>query len=588
MNWGELEVNQAEPSTRRPSASAAWLLIGYLRLTALVVAFLLFGWWFDAREIQTLAPALWALTLLLWACEVRSRSAQPILVQPVMLRQHWPLALLLVVFAAAWLPFYDNWRWAYTGDSISFFGVGFHMHASGLRQNLLSVRGIDDFYTILWETSYNFWMLLLGPTFFVHRFGLFFMACLALTATYALYATLLSRWWALAIVVATAANYVWLWMSYVSYLRMDGIVIFNLMLLWATLIWRHPERMGAYLLCGLTAGLAIFYTPAAWGAVMLAVALAVAVAVRSKNWLAVVVLAVSAVLAAVPALMEIPWYLEMLREQSVGARTTLRPDANYVWRIFSELLLSPYDSPITKLGAQGAFLQAPLGLTYLFGLGLAALALVPSLCRRLRIPAAAGPLLVVLLANALLFALTNKGYGNFSHKRTYVIIPLQIFFAMLPAIVMANWGDSRRWWRGTIVAAVVGSVAFYGIRNLELIRFPAVGTYGSNVFDGLIEIRQRWPEMRAVLFTSRTEVERALHSEEMFQRAYRLEDTIRVERSFSAEAIDAACANNARLCYERNFDQRHMEPLLRDRSERFEPFPLLNSAELVCFTCVRN
>lgn len=581
------EANPADHPPRPGRASAipgvGWL--SAIRLVAVALALALFGRHYDWQQPQLLVPGLWLAAIVLWSWDVRSRRAGPAFGLAVPATDLKTLAVLLAVFAAGWLPFYDNWRWAYTGDSISFFGMGYHLHGSGLRQNLLSVRGVDNFYTYLWEVSYNVWMMLLGPTFFAHRFGLFFMACLALASTYALYAILLGRGWATAIVVATATNYVWLWMSYVSYLRMDGILFFNLMLVWATLIGRHPDRLGLYLLCGLTAGLSVFYTPATWGTVGLAGAFALGVALIHRNATAVAVLGVSTLLAAAPALLEIPWFLQMLRDQAMVPQAPQPPTFEYVARIFREILLSPYDSPITRLGGQGAFLRAPLGAAYLVGCAVAVLALVPPLRRRLRIPAAAAPLLLLLLANAVLFALTNKGYANFSHKRTYVIIPLQVFFAVLPAVVLFEWGRAWRWWRHGVAILVVASLAVYAGRNFQLIYDPPRLTYGVNVFDGLIELRQRYPDTPVVLLTSRETIRNALRPEEMVAIGYRLLDTTRVEGSFSDAVVEDACRRRGLLCYEPTFDRESMAPLLRAHASRLEPFPLLNSAELVCVRC---
>lgn len=556
-----------------------------LRLLAIVVSLTLFTVHYEWSQPQVLVPSLWIAAILLLAWEVRARCGPLAAGLRPSRRDVAVIAALIALFALCWLPFYDNWRWAYTGDSLSFFGLGHHLHGHGLRQNPLSVRGVDNFYTYLWELSYNAWMLVLGPSFFAHRFGLFFMGSLALASTYALYALLLGRSWAVAIVVATAANYVWLWMSYVSYLRMDGILLFNLMLLWAVLISRHPDRFGLYFFGGLTAGISVFYTPATWGAVGLAATFAAVVALRARVPQAAIVLIIAAVLAALPASLEIPWFLEMFRDQSRVAGDPHGASWEYVARIFREILLSPYDSPIDRLGAQGAFLRAPLGVSYLVGCALAVIALAPPIARRLRIPTSAGVLLLLLLANALLFALTNKSYAHFSHKRTYVLIPLQVYFAILPYFVAAAWGRTRRLWQRAIAFALVASIAVYIVRNLELIARPAPYTYGVNAFDGLIELRQRHSELRVMLLTSRSTIRDALAPHEMLHVAYRLRDTIEVEESFDETTIEPVCRERGVICYEPNFDQERIDRLLEPRRDRIEPFPLLNSAELICVRC---
>lgn len=556
-----------------------------LRLLAIVASLSLFTYTYEWSQPQVFAPCLWVAAILILAWELRARFGSLAAGLRPAQRDVAIVAGLLALFALCWLPFYDNWRWAYTGDSLSFFGLGHHLHGHGLRQNPLSVRGVDNFYTYLWELSYNAWMLVLGPGFFAHRFGLFFMGSLALVSTYALYGLLLGRSWAVAIVVATATNYVWLWMSYVSYLRMDGILLFNLMLMWAVLVSRNPDRFGLYFLCGLTAGISVFYTPATWGAVGLAAAFVGVTAVRARVPQAAIILIATAIVAALPALLEVPWFLEMFRNQSRVAGDPQGTSWTYVARIYREILLSPYDSPIDRLGAQGAFLRAPLGTSYVLGCILAALALVPPIARSMRIPPTAGVLLLLLLANALLFALTNKGYAHFSHKRTYVLIPLQVYFAILPFFVAATWGRTRRHWQRGIALALIASIAFYIARNLELIARPAPYTYGTNAFDGLIELRQRHSELPVLLLTSRSTIRDALAPHEMLHIAYKLRDTLEVEEAFEEATIEPICRSRGVICYEPNFDQERIDQLLAPRRDRIEAFPLLNSVELRCVRC---
>jgi hypothetical protein len=49
------------------------------------------------------------------------------------------IAIILPIFAAAWLPFYDNWRWAYTGDSFGIFCAGYWLAKNRMKENILSV-----------------------------------------------------------------------------------------------------------------------------------------------------------------------------------------------------------------------------------------------------------------------------------------------------------------------------------------------------------------------------------------------------------------------------------------------------------------
>ena len=175
-------------------------------------------------------------------------------------RDLFPIAVILPVFIAAWLPFYDNWRWAYTGDSLAWFTVASGVARSGLTRNLLSVHGVDDHFTCIHSLAFNSLMFLVAPSLLWHRVGKLIVSCLSLASMYAFFTLMLGRWWAAAVVVATATNYVWLWFSYISYGHIDSHIFYFLTLLLATLVWRHPEDLGHWMWCGLVGGFALFFT----------------------------------------------------------------------------------------------------------------------------------------------------------------------------------------------------------------------------------------------------------------------------------------------------------------------------------------
>jgi hypothetical protein len=524
---------------------------------------------------------LWFVAIMLWVALVGSFEPEPLLEMRVTRAELGPLAVILAIFAAAWLPFYDNWRWAFMGDSFSVFGQGYWFGRNGLRQSLLSVHGYGDSFTYLWEISYHFPMRLFAPTLFWHRVGQLLWACLALTAIYAYFTLVLNRAWGAAIAVATALNYVWLWFTYVAYLKIDSSVFYFLTLIFATLIWRQPDRLGPWLFCGLTAGLSFFYTPTAWSAVIL-VGLGLAVfAVATRRFVPALVYGISLILVATTILVEWRWLLSMTAMQTAPLL-----EWEYLRKIFQEIILMPYVFYYEKLGVQGAFLRWPLGPLYLVGLGIAALALVPPVRRLLGVPTLAPALLVLLLWDAVLLTLTNKGYAQPSTKRAYNLIPLQVFFALVPLIVLSTWSRSRRRLHGGLVGLTVAAIAVYGVANLRLIMFPAPRVYGGNVFDGIIELRQRFPQQRVVLMTQRNELRESFSPDELMNAAYHVADNLTLSPTFTDATIEAACQQDALVCYEPNYDAVRMEPLLQSHQTLLRRFPLLNSFEMVCYECI--
>lgn len=551
------------------------------RIGASVAAFILFLRYFDYSRNQALVDGLWVVGLWLWAREIRVRSEGRLLGVHVQLADVLPIVALLVTFAAAWLPFYDNWRWAYTGDSFGGFGNCYSFATRGLDQNLLSVHGIENAFTVLWGVVYSIPMVIFGPTLFWHRVGQLLISCLGLAAIYTFFTMVYGRSWSTATVLALATNNVFLFLSYVSYFKTDSFILYYLTLIFATLIWRNPDRLGAWMCCGLTGGLSLFFTPTAWSGVAFANLLLGIFALGTRRFGALAVLALSFVFAALPILRDIGWLFAM-----TGRQAGPLPSWHYVYAIASAILRLPYDSAIFGLGISGAFLRWPLGDLYVAGLGLAALAILPPLRRALRLPAVSPVLLVLLLWDTLLLALTNKGYGDPSPKRAYNLLPLQIFLALLPLYVLWAFTATYKWPRRVTGVLVAAALLVYVGLNFRLMMYPAVGMYGINGLDALIELRQRFPHRSKLALTSYTLPLPALAADGLLNVAYDVLDHLTVVSGFSDAAMERACSEHMMLCYEQPLDGARMQPLLDKFQASFEPVPLLNSREVKCYDCI--
>jgi len=575
-------VDAGNPQDQAPkrAPSRARLLSSVVGISLMAILLFEFVRQFDHHFQQWIVDGYWVLALLIWMSLVKLWSDGVFVGVRVRRADLWPILALLVVFAAAWLPFHHDWRWAYTGDSFSLYGCNYYLHKNGLTQNILSVHGIDNSFTYLWQLTYTWWALLFGPSFLVHRFGMMVVACAALTTIYMYYRLITgSRGWALAIVVATATNYVWLWFSYVSYFKQDSFVFYYLTLIWVTLIWRHPQRLGLWMLCGLTVGLTVFYTPASWSGVAFCALAIGCFALVTRRWLEALVLGISFLLVVTPILTEIPWFLSMTSSQ-----TGPPPTLDYMFMIFKNLLWSPYDSGIDRLGVQGAFLRHPFGALYLVGLPLAVLGLIPPVRRLLRLPAATPFLVILFLWDIALFSMTNRGYGNFSHKRSYNLLPLQIYFSMLPPFVLYQWTTSWQFLQRSITALTVAALVVYAGINLSIIIDPPARMYGGNSFDGFVELRQRFPERKLVLMATRDGiVEPLIGNERLLQIAYGVIDNLTVFREFTDAVVEGACAQRALVCHEIAADHELMKPLIE--RHKLTPFPLLNTFELGCYEC---
>jgi hypothetical protein len=553
----------------------------YVRAVALIAALGLFAHWFDPETPQWLVEALWLGALGLWVRVVKDLSGGRLLDLHLERREVAPIVVVTVLLAAAWLPFYDNWRWAYTGDSVAWFDIGRAPAARHrLGMSLLSLRGVDENFTYLHGIAFNGLMFLFGPTLFWHRVGKLVVSCLSLTAIYAFFTLTLGRWWATAVVIGTAANYVWLWFSFVSYPHIDSFIFYFLSLTAGVLIARQPDRLGLWMACGLLGGLSLFFTQTAWSAVA-AVGLGLAVfGLATRRFMPLAIYGLSFLVAAVPVVLQFSALLKMTTRQAKSVY-----DVAYLWRIFRTIITLAYDFSYSHIGIDGAFLRWPLGPLYVAGVVLAVLAVVPGLRRRLRLPAVAPVMVGLFLWDTVLMTLTNNGYGVPSSKRVYQLIPLQVFFALLPLYVVHAWSTRRRWLRRTAVGLVVAALATYAAANLWLIYSPAKTVYGVNLFDGLIELRQRFPDRRVAMFSSRDFLTQELAGDSFFTRTYHLNDTVSLERSFDAHALETACASRQVICFEPNFDKERFEGMRDSLQKELQPFELLNTQEMQCFQC---
>ncbi len=523
---------------------------------------------------QPLVDSLWLLAIAIWVFEIRQISGAPLLHFQVARQHLWPIIVLIAVFAASWLPFYDNWRWAYTGDSLGEFSgpIGFVDHP----QNILSIHGIDDTITWLHILTYNVWMFVFRPTFFWHRFGKLTISCLALAAIYAYFTLVLNRWWAAAVALCVATNYVWLWFSHVSYEFVDSYIFYYSTLSLAYLIVRRPTRLGLWMACGVLGGLSLFYSQPAWSAVAAVGLFLATFAAKTRRLLAMEIYTFSFLLVGLPIFLQgIP-----------GARAAkVIYDWHYLTSIFIQVLRLPYASGFKHIGVLGGFLRWPLDELYVVGVVVAALAAVPAIRRTLRLPVIAPVMLALLVWDAALLSLTNNGYGAPSSKRSYNLIPLQIFFGLLPLYVVHTWAAGQRWLHRSAAAVTATAICVYAAGSLAVTVSPTPGLDGSNSFDGFIELRQRFPDRAVVFLSSRQGYRAALVPKSFFDTAYHLLDQLTIESDFSKTTIDHVCQTNSIVCTEPDYEREQFDPLLQKYPAALRPFPILNSHTLRCYQC---
>ena len=340
------------PASRRQAPRG----LHFLRAAAIVATLLGFAVAFNPEQSQLLVDGLWVVALGLWVSEIRSRCPGRFMPIAVRRRDLVPLAAILSVFVVAWLPFYGNWRWAYTGDSLAWFMFAKAAARGSLSHNLLSVHGVDDNFTYIHSLASNALLFLFEPNLLWHRVGKLIVSCLSLAAIYAYFTLTLGRWWAAAVVVATAANYVWLWFSYVSYGHIDSHIFYFLTLLLGTQIWRRPERLSQWMWCGLTAGCALFFTQTSWSAVAAVGLVLCCRALATRRVAAAVVYGVSFLLLPLPILLQFHDFLDM-----AGHQARAFGNLHYLARIFTTILELPYELELLPNRCPGCVLALAVG-----------------------------------------------------------------------------------------------------------------------------------------------------------------------------------------------------------------------------------
>lgn len=528
---------------------------------------------------------MWPLAVLLWTGGLRW-SYGPI--WPGLLRRVDAaiFAVLIALFTATWLPFYDNWRFAYTGDSLIFVLRGYQLATHGDNPSLWSVTGgIDDWLTWTQSVSFNWPMLAFEPTLFWHRVGKLLVSVKVLGAVYLFFRIVAGRTWAVMVVVLLAANYNWLWMSHVSYEHIDSQVFAYLGLAVFAALWQNPERYAAWALLGVIAGTSVLFSKIAWGELAAVGVLAVGLACCRRCWFGLLLCVLSLGIAAVPALLQIPTLFRgfMLAAKPAGGGLS----ADYVLRMAGLALWMPVKQPVFSAGLHGPLFCQPIRSTYIAGSALAAAGLIPALRRRLQIPNSAPILGLLLLWDAALLGVTNGRYEYPSQNRIYHLLPLELFLACVPFVVADQWTRSWRSARWVVRGMALAALGLYMFANIQILMSPQKRSLGQNVYDGLIEMTQRVGQP-IVVFSARPIVPAPVEGLEWsVTKFYRLEKSVSVSNDYSVTAVRAACNTSSVVCYELFFDGgKRFEALLS--SVPHEAMPVRNSDEVECIRCLAS
>jgi hypothetical protein len=524
--------------------------------------------------LLVLAIAAWGLSAVAVARPVRSFPRLPLADLAV-------IVCVTIAFAALWMPHYDNWRWAYTGDSVAWFSMAARAAERGLEQNLLAMHGVDFHFTYLHSVAFNTFMFVFEPTLFWHRAGKLVASMLSLSAIFLFFRVTVGRWWALGIMLCTAANYLWLWMSFVSYGHIDSFIYYFNGFTLAALIWRRRDDPRLWFLAGLNAGLSLYFTQTAWSGVGLSGLCLIGLGLRHRLFANMIVCGVTFGICGVPIVLQWSGFLHLISSQ---AQTIF--EWEYLKRMFTSLIVLPFKGMHTNyLGVVNGFLRPPLSESYVIGGFIGLAALVPAMRRFLRLPRVVPAMAVLLLFDIILLTLTNNGYPWASPKRAYNLIPTQIFLAVVPGIVLYELLSRWRATRPLGAVIVIGGLSFYIYGTIGTLLYPPDFTYASTTIDGFIELHQRHGDRHFVYFTT-SEIDAGDYApEKFFNRSYGISASVTPVMDFTAARLEQSCRDGRIVCGGHHREWEKFEAM-QDTSDRaFIPYPTVNSRQLRCFEC---
>lgn len=368
-------------------------------------------------------------------------------------------------------------------------------------------------------------------------------------------------------------------MSHLSWNHIDSFIFAYLALSAFTLIRRDPERRTRWLALGAVGGLSLFFTATAWAEVTACGVVIGIWALYRRKLAPLAVTGATFLMASLPMLLQLPHFL-------VAASTQSRIDWDwpYLSRIFRAIFWLPAGSQLSEIQFTGAVAVRPCGDLHLAGLSIAALSIVPWIRRRLRLPPAVVGLLFLFLAEVLLMALTNNLNASPSPKRTYHLIPLQVFFALLPLYTVAVAARAASFRYRAVTALAFLAVGAYAIVNASLLISPQ--RFAGNLYDGLVQMRQRFPDRKVLVLSPQPWVGAEVGNPDAFiNSVYHVADTIAVIDTIDEGVAAAACSAGTILCdYARPENQKQLERATA--GHRLRKVDLSQMVELECFECL--
>jgi len=531
--------------------------------------------WLDPHQRQLPLYFSWLAAMVLYLLQWRRPRG--------VIRWHpspWLLAGLglygLTLFAL-FCEVYGNWRWALTGDSLYFYGIGEELARGNPAIGWLNVVGVFEQATVVQATLQNAFMHI-WPTLFGHRLGnlltstmvVGFAALLAGETSGATAAVLLGLFLPLNRVFATFAL--------ISYPNLSGVLPYYAAYALFMVAWRvrHSDFLWAAL--GLACGLALYFAPLWLGAVAIVSALVVLFALRWRSPRAFVIWAGGGLVAGLPALLQLPNLLHvwLIFRPTYGLSPAYV--AHLAWQTASLPFSGELDAP---------WVTPPFGALIVAGALLAAASGIAALRRRPRGRTLrhAWIWLALVAVDVVGLSLANSGYPSISLKRAIVLLPSLTFLLIVPLAWLSE-RVGRAWF--TVVLAFATFVPYAYLNAMALWQHEA----GFNIGDGLVRMVQTAPTP-ILLVSPHPDLEKMFgqhpdpggqaDSDLLMQRLYHLRDHIIVRSSVPSERSEF----NRVVCFSEHFDGQEWTTQVRNAMARLCPNNPVQriTGQLECVTC---
>ena len=125
----------------------------------------------------------------------------------------------------------------------------------------------------------------------------------------------------------------------------------------------------------------------------------------------------------------------------------------------------------------------------------------------------------------------------------------------------------------------------YTLASASLFVHPERFGFGGNVFDGIVQMRQRFPDRKVLVFAPQKNIKDEVDDPRaLLNESYHVAETVSVTRTIDAGTVDAACAAHTILC-DHTLPQNREDLARAAAGHQLRHVDVFAVSELQCFEC---